>query len=161
MPIGKNSINRVAAGLDSENAAPMTVPTAVEQTIVEGTAEAAAEAPVTTPTEVETAIVEGTAEKATKKTTTARKPRTKKTETSAEAAPAETAVAPELVGQAVAAPAARRRDRKPGSKNKKTVVAKKPAATTTRKANRIPRAPETAKSFLAVAIGEDLPVYLL
>ena len=161
MPIGKNSINRVAAGLDSENAAPMTVPTAVEKTIVEGTAEAATEAPVTTPTEVETAIVTGTAEKATEKKTAARKPRAKKTtEAPAEAAPAEATVAPELVGQAVAAPAAKRRGRKPGSKNKKTVAAKKPA-TTTRKVNRIPRAPETAKSFLAVAIGEDLPVYLL
>ena len=163
MPIGKNSINRVAAGLDSENAAPMTVPTAVEKTIVEGTAEAATEAPVTTPTEVETAIVEGTAEKATEKKTAARKPRAKKTpetEAPAEAAPAEVTVAPELVGQSVAAPAAKRRGRKPGSKNKKTVAAvKKPAAP--RKTNRIPRAPETAKSFLAVAIGEDLPVYLL
>ena len=160
MPIGKNSINRVAAGLDSENAAPMTVPTAVEKTIVEGTAEAATEAPVTTPTEVETAIVEGTAEK---KKPAAKKPRTKKapeTEAPAEATPAEATVAPELVGQSVAAPAAKRRGRKPGSKNKKTVAAKKPAITT-RKANRIPRAPETAKSFLAVAIGEDLPVYLL
>lgn len=159
MSIGKNSINRVAAGLDNENAAPMTVATEVEVAIVEGTAEAAAEAPVATPTEVETAIVEGTAEK---KKPTARKPRTKKTtetEAPAEAAPAEATVAPELVGQSVAAPAAKRRGRKPGSKNKKTVAAKKPAAP--RKTNRIPRAPETAKSFLAVAIGEDLPVYLL
>lgn len=159
MPIGKNSINRVAAGLDSENAAPMTVATEVEVAIVEGTAEAAAEAPVTTPTEVETAIVTGTVEK---KKPAAKKPRTKKTpetEAPAEAAPAEVTVAPELVGQSVAAPAAKRRGRKPGSKNKKTVAAKKPAAP--RKTNRIPRAPETAKSFLAVAIGEDLPVYLL
>ena len=159
MPIGKNSINRVAAGLDSENAAPMTVATEVEVAIVEGTAEAAAEAPVTTPTEVETAIVTGTAEK---KKPAAKKPRTKKTpetEAPAEAAPAEVTVAPELVGQSVAAPAAKRRGRKPGSKNKKTVAARKPAAP--RKTNRIPRAPETAKSFLAVAIGEDLPVYLL
>ena len=164
MSIGKNSINRVAAGLDNENAAPMTdvtVPTAVETAIVEGTAKAAAETPVTTPTEVEAAIVEGTAEAAVKKPA-AKKPRTKKTpetETPAEAAPAEATVAPELVGQSVAAPAAKRRGRKPGSKNKKTVAAKKPAAP--RKTNRIPRAPETAKSFLAVAIGEDLPVYLL
>ncbi len=159
MPIGKNSINRVAAGLDSENAAPMTVATEVEVAIVEGTAEAATEAPVTTPTEVETAIVTGTVEK---KKPAAKKPRTKKTpetEAPAEAAPAEVTVAPELVGQSVAAPAAKRRGRKPGSKNKKTVAAKKPAAP--RKTNRIPRAPETAKSFLAVAIGEDLPVYLL
>ena len=159
MPIGKNSINRVAAGLDNENAAPMTdvtIPTAVEKAIVKGTAEAAAEAPVTTPTEVEEAIVSGTAEAATE------------TPAAEEAPAAEASVAPELVGQSVAAPAAaqKRRGRKPGSKNKKKVEEVKPAAprkatAAPRKAARIPRAPETAKSFLAVAIGEELPVYLL
>ena len=77
----------------------------------------------------------------------------------APAATAEEGMAPELVGTTAAAP--RRRGRKPGSKNKKGTAAAAPKRSTTRVAKRIPRAPETAKAFLAVAIGEDLPVYLL
>lgn len=152
MSIGKKSINRVAAGLDNENAAPLSIPTAVEEAIVEGTAEAAAEATLDTPTAVEEAIVKGTAKKkpAAKKKTTAKKPAATEKKEEAKSEAAET-VAPELVGQSAAAPAARR-GRKPGSKNKKKA---------TPRATRIPRAPETAKAFLAVAIGEDLPVYLL
>ena len=135
MSIGKTSINRVAEGLDGAGAAPMST-----------------EIPSV---ELEKTIVEGTAEKAEKKPT-AKKPAAKKpAEKKAEEKPAEenkeATVAPELVGQSVAAPAARR-GRKPGSKNKKT-AAKQPAAkrTYTRRVQRVAR----------VAIGEELPVYLL
>ena len=158
MPIGKNSINRVAAGLDSENAAPMAaeIPSVeIEKTIVEGTAATAEPTPAT---EEKTVEKKPTAKKPTAKKPAAKKPAAKKPAEEKPAEEAAPAVAPELVGQAVAAPAPRR-GRKPGSKNKKKPVAaaKAPA----RKANRIPRAPETAQAFLTVSIGEDLPVYLL
>ena len=126
MSIGKNSINRVAEGIDSENAAPMTaeIPSVeLERTIVEGTKDEA-EKPAKKP-----AAKKPTAKKA------AKKPASKKKEEKKEA--------PELVGQAAAAP---RRGRKPGSKNKKPYQRKtvRPAA-----------------AFGKVAIGEALPVYLL
>ena len=163
MPIGKNSINRVAAGLDSENAAPMAaeIPSVeIEKTIVEGTAATAEPTPAAEEKTVEkkpTAKKPAAKKPATKKPA-AKKPAAKKPVEEKPAEEAAPAVAPELVGQAVAAPAPRR-GRKPGSKNKKKPVAaaKAPA----RKANRIPRAPETAQAFLTVSIGEDLPVYLL
>ena len=158
MPIGKNSINRVAAGLDSENAAPMAaeIPSVeIEKTIVEGTAATAEPTPAA---EEKTVEKKPTAKKPAAKKPATKKPAAKKPVEEKPAEEAAPAVAPELVGQAVAAPAPRR-GRKPGSKNKKKpVAAAKPAA---RKANRIPRAPETAQAFLTVSIGEDLPVYLL
>ena len=164
MPIGKNSINRVAAGLDSENAAPMAaeIPSVeIEKTIVEGTAATAEPTPAA---EEKTVEKKPTAKKPAAKKPATKKPAAKKpvAKKPAEEKPAEEAapaVAPELIGQSVAAPALKKRGRKPGSKNKKKpVAAAKPAA---RKANRIPRAPETAQAFLTVSIGEDLPVYLL
>lgn len=130
MSIGKNSINRVAEGIDSENAAPMTaeIPSVeLERTIVEGTKDEA-EKPAKKPAK-KPAAKKTTAKKA------AKKPAAKKKEEKKEA--------PELVGQAAAAP---RRGRKPGSKNKKPYQRKtvRPAA-----------------AFGKVAIGEALPVYLL
>ena len=158
MPIGKNSINRVAAGLDSENAAPMAaeIPSVeIEKTIVEGTAATAEPTPAA---EEKTVEKKPTAKKPAAKKPATKKPAAKKPAEEKPAEEAAPAVAPELVGQAVAAPAPRR-GRKPGSKNKKKPVAA--AKAPTRKANRIPRAPETAQAFLTVSIGEDLPVYLL
>ena len=152
MPIGKNSIGRVAAGLDSANAAPLTPDTTpateVEKKIVEATSEApvapeVGDAPAVT---VEKKTVKSTAKKAPAKKTT-----TKKTEAKpAEKADAEEKKAPELIGQAVAAP--KKRGRKPGTKN-----APKAAAVAV-KATRV-AAKKTTLS--AVAIGEELPVYLL
>ena len=151
MPIGKNSINRVAAGLENHDAAPMTLekaPAAVtvetEKTIVESTA---AEPIVevgeeTAATKIEKKIVKSTAKKPAKK-----KPAKK-----AEAPAVEEKKAPELVGQAVAAPAAKKRGRKPGSKNKPKAVA--PVV-------KKQEAPKKTEGFTAVAIGTDLPVYLL
>lgn len=133
MSVGKNSINRVAEGAESTHSAPLTEETpsvAIEKAIVEGTAQGAEKKP---------AAKKPAAKKPAAKKTTAKKPASKH------------AIAPELDGQSVAAPAARR-GRKPGSKNKK------PAA---KKATRIPRAPAIAKTLHGVSIGEELPVYLL
>ncbi len=154
MSIGKTSINRVAAGLENEEAAaPLQaeIPAvAVEKKIVEGTAATAEKKPAAK----KPAAKKPAAKKPAAKKPAAKKPAEKKpTEKKAEGKETkEAAVAPELVGQAVAAPAVRR-GRKPGSKNKPKAQ-KKPAA-------RIPRAVETVHSFYGVAIGEELPVHLL
>lgn len=144
MSIGKTSINRVAAGLENEEAAaPLQaeIPAVtVEKKIVEGTAATAEKKP---------AAKKPAAKKPAAKKPAEKKPTEKKAE---EKETKEATVAPELVGQAVAAPAVRR-GRKPGSKNKPKAQ-KKPAA-------RIPRAVETVHSFYGVAIGEELPVHLL
>ena len=154
MPIGKNSISRVAEGLDSANAAPLaaempvaeTPATEVEKKIVEATSEAplTPEKGETVATAVEKKTVKSTAKKAPAKKPAAKKA-TKKTEEKA----TEEKKAPELVGQAVAAP--KKRGRKPGSKNK-------PKATVAVKA---PRVVAAKPAISAVAIGEELPVYLL
>ena len=149
MPIGKSSISRVAEGLDGANAAPMaelTPATEVEVKTVEATASAPVEkkqdeAPATA---VEKAIVKKTAKKPAKKAEE-KKPAAKKTVK--KAAPAEEKKAPELIGQAVAAPAAKKRGRKPGTKNK-PVAAPAPVA-------------KKADGFGKVAIGDAMPVYLL
>lgn len=149
MPIGKSSIHRVAEGALGENAAPLTVETPaveVEQESVTAVAEppVEVEAGDTPATTVEKTIVRSTARKAKKpaakkpaaKKAVAKKPAAKKTVD-------EEKKAPELIGQAAAAtPAPKKRGRKPGSKNK-------------------PAAPATVRAQGAVAIGEDLPVYLL
>ena len=159
MPIGKNSISRVAEGLDSANAAPLaaempvaeTPATEVEKKIVEATSEAplAPEKGETVATTVEKKTVKSTAKKAP-----AKKPAAKKTEKKAEKKvedkPAEEKKAPELIGQAVAAP--KKRGRKPGTKNK-------PKAATA--AVKAPRAVAKKPAVSAIAIGEELPVYLL
>ena len=149
MPIGKKSILRVAEGALGENAAPMTVETPaaeVEAKTVAAVAatpvvEEAGDAPATT---VEKTIVKGTAKKAAKpaaKKPAAKKPAAKKA--TAKKPEAEEKKAPELVGQAAAAtPAPKKRGRKPGSKNK-------------------PAAPVAIPALGAVAIGEELPIYLL
>lgn len=166
MPIGKNSINRVAQGLD-EAAMPMTAEVAVttEVTSVEATATAPAipEKDDTVPTAIEKTIVKSTAKKPAAKKPAAKKPTAKKAAPKAPAAEVteakeeakEEAKAPELIGQAVAAPAPKKRGRKPGSKNKK-----KPAAVAApkRRVGRPARKPAAATAF---AIGEELPVYLL
>ena len=152
MPIGKSSISRVAAGLDNENAAPLvadTPATEVEKKIVEATSEApvAPEAGDTAATTVEKTIVKSTA----KKKTPAKKPAVKKAAPKkAEEKPAEEKKAPELIGQAVAAP--KKRGRKPGSKNKPKAA---PVAV------KAPRAAAKKAIPATVAIGEELPVYLL
>ena len=161
MPIGKNSINRVARGLD-EAAMPMTAEVAVttEVTSVEATATAPAipEKDDTVPTAIEKTIVKSTAKKPAAKKPAAKKPTAKKAAPKAPAADVteakEEAKAPELIGQAVAAPSPKKRGRKPGSKNKK-----KPAvAAPKRRVGRPARKPAAATAF---AIGEELPVYLL
>ena len=149
MSIGKNSINRVAAGLDSEEAAPITteIPSVeLERTIVNGTAEEAEKKP---------AEKKPAAKKPSTKKPAAKKTETKKTEAAPAAAPP---VAPELEGQAVAAPT--RRGRKPGSKNKttakKTAAKRTPTPVEPRR-----RTVRVVKALSGVAIGEELPVYLL
>ena len=152
MPIGKSSISRVAAGLDNENAAPLvteTPATEVEKKIVEATSDApvAPEAGDTAATTVEKTIVKSTAKKkAPAKKPTAKKAAPKK----AEEKPAEEKKAPELIGQAVAAP--KKRGRKPGTKNKPKAA---PVAV------KAPRAAAKKAALSAIAIGEELPVYLL
>ena len=152
MPIGKSSISRVAAGLDNENAAPLvtdTPATEVEKKIVEATSDApiAPEAGEAAATTVEKTIVKSTAKKkAPAKKPTAKKAAPKK----AEEKPAEEKKAPELIGQAVAAP--KKRGRKPGTKNKPKAA---PVAV------KAPRAAAKKAALSAIAIGEELPVYLL
>ena len=157
MPIGKSSISRVAEGALGENAAPLSVDTPATEVEVK-TVTAIAETPATPEkgdapaTTVEKTIVKGAAKKkpAAKKTT-AKKPAAKKAtpkKPTAKKAEAEEKKAPELVGQAAAAtPAPKKRGRKPGSKNK-------PAAAPV-------VAPHAVSAPGAVAIGEDLPIYLL
>ena len=157
MPIGKSSISRVAAGLDNENAAPLvtdTPATEVEKKIVEATSDAplAPEAGEAAATTVEKTIVKSTA----KKKAPAKKPAAKKeapkkaAEKKAEEKPQEEKKAPELIGQAVAAP--KKRGRKPGTKNKPKAA---PVAV------KAPRAAAKKAALSAIAIGEELPVYLL
>ena len=156
MPIGKSSISRVAAGLDNENAAPLVTDTPAtegEKKIVEATSDAplAPEAGEAAATTVEKTIVKSTAKKTTAKKPAAKKAAPKKaTEKKAEEKPAEEKKAPELIGQAVAAP--KKRGRKPGSKNKPKAA---PAAV------KAPRAAAKKTALSAIAIGEELPVYLL
>ena len=173
MPIGKNSISRVAEGIESPNAAPMNVvetpaevTVEVEKKIVESTAEAITpeKGEATVATEIEKKIVESTAKKPATKKPATKKPATKKAAPKtakkpaakkAEGAPAaEQTKAPELIGQAVAAPAPKKRGRKPGSKNK-------PKAAVAPVAESKPRTRRVAKAASAIAIGEELPVYLL
>ena len=172
MPIGKNSISRVAEGIESPNAAPMNVvetpaevTVEVEKTIVESTAAATPEkGEATTATEIEKTIVESTAKKPAAKKPAAKKPVKKaaakkaapKAAKKEEKAPAaEDKKAPELIGQAVAAPTPKKRGRKPGSKNKPKTVAVAPT-------ERKPRTRRVAaKASSLIAIGEELPVYLL
>ncbi len=162
MPIGKNSISRVAEGIESPNAAPMNVTETpaevtveIEKKVVESTAAAptAEKGEVTPATQIEKKIVESTAKKPAAKKPAAKKTAPKTAKKTVKAPAAEQTAAPELIGQAAAAPAPKKRGRKPGSKNKpKTAapVARKPR---TRRIAR-PASP-------AIAIGEELPVYLL
>ena len=79
MSIGKNSINRVAAGLDNEEAAPMTteIPSVeLERTIVTGTAEEAEKKPA----EKKPAAKKPAAKKPTAKKTEEKKAEEKKAE---------------------------------------------------------------------------------
>ena len=176
MPIGKSSINRVAAGLENPDAAPMNLETpavsevtvALEKKIVESTAATAPEkGEETVATKIEKKTVKSTAKKPTAKKPVEKKAAEKKIEKKpVEKKPAakkptakkavEEAKAPELIGQAVAAPAAKKRGRKPGSKNKAKTV-KIPAVAAVAPV----KAPAANDSFAAVAIGQKLPVHLL
>lgn len=175
MPIGKSSINRVAAGLENPEAAPMNpeetpaaVTVEIEKKIVESTATAptAEKSEETVATKVEKKIVKSTAKKpaakkpAEKKAAAAKK-ETKKPAKKAAAVKIEAAEekkAPELVGQAVAAPAPKKRGRKPGSKNKPKVAV---AETVKAPAEKAAPKKRVKDGFGTVAIGQELPVHLL
>ncbi len=161
MSIGKSSINRVAEGLDAENSMPLNMVLSPEEK-AEKPAEVPA-APAAEPTpKKKKAPARGKPAAAEKES--AEKTPEQQAEDKRYAAEEQAGVAPELIGQSVAAP--RKRGRKPGSKNKPKVAAerveKEKKAPRKAEVEAIPAPAEQKKQNNGcISFTEELPVYLL